>query len=105
MDLKARYPRDQWPQELKDAVDKHDKSWIAFLLQPYERLIRWLEYRNNKAWAADHYDNWRSEDLVWRIMFLQGCARQLYVRLELWKKLVPVLLFLSVMFGMYLGSP
>lgn len=40
----------------------------------WRRLLPFAEGAEH-PWTESHYDDWPHEDLVWRILFLQGAAR------------------------------
>lgn len=109
MDLKDEYPEDKWPDALKKAVES--RSWWELCFYwwywPYNALKRWLENRydvSNPAWDETHYEDWSNHDLKWRILFLQGAGRGLWVERELWRRYAgPILLFAILVAGVLIG--
>lgn len=57
-----------------------------------------------KAWDADHYADWKREDLVWRILFLQDAGRWWWTRHQnVTRTVLPVAVFASLVAGMLVG--
>ena len=81
--LAKQYPRWRWSQGLRDAVDRETKARriTSLVTWPFDaaadRLDRWS---SKSAWGEGHYEEWDRDELVWRILFLQGAARSWWAR-------------------------
>lgn len=111
MDLKNQqsHPKDEQPDSLEKAVES--RAWWELYFYwwylPYNALTRWLERRydaKNPPWDDSHYADWSIQDLRWRITFLQGAGRSLWVEREFWRRFaIPVLLFVALVAGLLIG--
>lgn len=107
MDLIKSYPRKDWSEELKQAFDeelKYRNRWKWFLL-PYEKFIEFLtrKYKEKRnIWDGNFYEDWDKTELTWRVLFLQDCGRDLYIRLTVVKFAIPILVFCSLLIGILL---
>lgn len=109
LNLQEEYPPEKWPEELHKAVDERLRFWARFgwFFWPYNALLRHLEeksHRERPQWGEDHYEGWEHSELVWRILFVQRCARAGWVERQLWLRWVfPIVVFVSLVVGMLIG--
>jgi hypothetical protein len=76
--LGRQYPRERWSPELRSAVDREARLLRAtrFLTWPFDAAVARITRRQAAtAWDAAHYRDWTREELVWRVLFLQGAGR------------------------------
>lgn len=102
--LVKQYPRWRWSQSLKDAVDRSNRArrFTSRFTWPLDAAAERLDRESAKtAWNEDHYQDWDRDELVWRILFLQGAARSWWARHVVTVRWVVPLAFLI---GMSIGA-
>ena len=102
--LMKQWPRWRWSQSLKDAVDRSAR------IQRFTRLFTWpldaaadrIDRESSKAaWDEKHYEDWDRDELVWRILFLQGAGRSWWARYVVAVRwVVPLALLAGVSIGL-----
>lgn len=108
-DLDSSYPERNRPPELRAAVEasRRYERWTLPWSAWWDPLIAWLSRRKdrkNPPWNAAHYRDWSHEELVWRIRFLQGAGRRVWLERETWRLLIaPALAVASFALGLWIG--
>ena len=94
--------------ELRAAAEaeKRYQRWAflwSFWWEPLiDRIVKRRD-RKSPAWDFRHYDDWSRDELVWRIVFLQGAGRRTWIEREAFRLIVlPVSTFVAFAVGMLL---
>lgn len=96
---------DELEQKIEE-VRRHRRRFFVWFL-PFDYLTKRLVDRmdaERPQWDEDEYSDWETEDLTWRIIFLQGCARDLYAQTKvLTHRVLPLVAFVAALVGFVLG--
>ena len=102
------FPREEWSDDLKREVDRavRWRRLIFWWTIPFDFLAERFFRRSEKtAWDESHYRDWSRQELLWRIMFLQGAGRTVWAEREAWRLVIaPVAIVLSFAVGIWLGA-
>lgn len=105
--IQQGFPAEDWSEDLKSEVDRSIR-WRRFIFWwtiPFDFVAeKFFRSSERRAWDESHYHDWRRQELLWRIMFLQGAGRTAWAERETWRLVVtPLAIVAAFSVGMFLG--
>jgi hypothetical protein len=105
--IQQGFPVEDWSDDLQREV-KRAIRWRRIMFWwtiPFDAIAeRFFRRSEERAWDERHYHDWSRQELLWRIMFLQGAGRTAWAERETWRLVVcPIGIVLAFALGLWLG--